>query len=102
MGVGDSGYSVTAMAGRAGSMNYLEAHLRQTKAQLGDWCTCPSRKTPEGQAKIRQLESTAASIATELKRAETESAQAGVSAVAVTRSSDPADPGKLRHIDVYA
>jgi len=33
----------------------LEAQLNTCRAQLEDWTTCPSAKTPEGKAKIKEI-----------------------------------------------
>ena len=42
--------------------------MRTCRAQLADWVTCPSAKTPEGKAKIQQITSKLDSIKEQIKK----------------------------------
>jgi hypothetical protein len=46
----------------------LEAQMRTCRAQLADWVTCPSAKTPEGNAKIEQISFKLDSIEGQIKK----------------------------------
>ena len=94
----------------------LDAELNSARAQLEDWVTCPSAKTPEGKAKIKEVtakfDSIKAQIAKEAKTADLASdklrsntAAAGLTAVQAT--SDIARQNRPNaaiggNIDVYA
>ena len=45
----------------------LDAQMRTARAQLADWVTCPSAKTPQGKEKIKQISEKLASIKNEIK-----------------------------------
>jgi len=74
-----------------------EAQLDKYKVQLADWVHCPSCKTPEGKAKIRELSDKIAAIEQRLKAPRLEKpvqAQARVNA--------PGLGGLGGRVDVYA
>ena len=60
----------------------LEAQMRTCRAQLADWVTCPSAKTPEGKAKIEQISSKLDSIKNQIK-------QSGVSSSSAEPAAQP-------------
>jgi len=63
------GSSVTANSGGTrASSSVLDAQLSSYQRQLADWCNCPSGKTPEGKAKIRELQDKADAVKTQLQR----------------------------------
>lgn len=47
--------SAPASAGKPVRTPGLDAQLNTVRAQLADWVTCPSAKTPEGKAKIKEV-----------------------------------------------
>ena len=69
----------------------LEAQLNRYQVQLADWCNCPSGKTPEGKAKIRQLQDQADAVKAQLERvAATKARQSSASDQANVAPSTPA------------
>lgn len=78
----------------------LDAELNTARAQLEDWVTCPSAKTPEGKAKIREVtakfESIKAQIAKGAKAAD------AVAVAAPPRPVSLPNPAIGSNIDVYA
>ncbi|HTY02222.1 MAG TPA: FlxA-like family protein [Rhodocyclaceae bacterium] len=50
------------------SAGVLEAQLNRFQVQLADWCNCPSGKTPEGKAKIQQIQDKADAVKAQLER----------------------------------
>lgn len=87
----------------------LEAKLNTTRAQLEDWVTCPSAKTPEGKAKVEQLTAKFLAIQQQIavkaeQRSEGEGARAGrVAAAAASTPRAPAFDSPLgQRLDVYA
>jgi hypothetical protein len=78
----------------------LDAQVRTYRAQLADWVTCPSAKTPQGKEKIEQISAKLESVRNQIKKldgtslsattdASTQSAAA--SSDATPRSDDHAD-----------
>jgi hypothetical protein len=57
---------------RAGAQSppNLDAQMRTCRAQLADWVTCPSAKTPEGKAKIEQISTKLDEIKHEIKKSD--------------------------------
>lgn len=49
-------------SGTGGSAGVLETQLARYEIQLTDWCSCPSGKTPDGKAKIQQIQDKAAAV----------------------------------------
>jgi len=69
--------SASASGGmRARTPPNLEAQMRTCRAQLADWVTCPSAKTPEGKAKIEQISSKLDSIKDQIKKSGVSSSSA--------------------------
>jgi hypothetical protein len=64
----------TGLAVTRGSPN-LDAQLQTCRAQLEDWVTCPSAKTPEGKEKIRQITVKFDAIKQQMKAADAATAQ---------------------------
>jgi hypothetical protein len=62
-----------AAAGSAGgagaSPASLDAQLNTCRAQLEDWVTCPSSKTPEGKAKVEALTARFAALERQIEQA---------------------------------
>lgn len=58
----------------------LDAQLQHARGQLQDWVTCPSSKTPEGKAKIRQASEKLEEVKQQIKKADGD--PAGVDGVA--------------------
>ena len=78
----------------------LDAELNTARAQLEDWVTCPSAKTPEGKAKIKEVTAKFDSIKAQIaKEAKTTAAPAPV---APARPASQANPAIGSNIDVYA
>jgi hypothetical protein len=81
----------------------LDAELNTVRAQLEDWVTCPSAKTPEGKAKIKEVtakfDSIKAQIAKEAKATDA-TAVAATAAVPPRPGSQP-NPAIGSNIDVY-
>ena len=73
------------------SVGALQAQLQKCQNQLADWVGCPSGKTPQGQAKIQQIQGQAASIKAQLTRVETQKARQA--AAAQTGTNPAAAPG---------
>jgi len=90
----------------------LEAQMRTCRAQLADWVTCPSAKTPEGKAKIEQITAKLDSIKDQIKKSDgTAPAASGrrveVSGASGLRSNVPTGSGAAEgqvgtHVDTYA
>jgi hypothetical protein len=80
----------------------LDAELSTARAQLEDWVTCPSAKTAEGKAKIKEVtakfDAIKAQIANDAKAAD---ALAAVAVVPPRPASQP-NPAIGSNIDVYA
>lgn len=47
--------TLSSTAGAGSSDTYLNAQLATCRAQLSDWVTCPSAKTPAGKAIIARI-----------------------------------------------
>jgi hypothetical protein len=63
----------------------LDAQVRTYRAQLADWVTCPSAKTPGGKAKIEQISAKLVAVEGQIEKA------------------DGGSPGQLGvHVDTYA
>jgi hypothetical protein len=62
--------SSAGVPGAGGSSGALEAQLNRYQIQLADWCNCPSGKTPEGKAKIQQIQAKADAVQAQLDRIE--------------------------------
>jgi hypothetical protein len=71
----------------------LDAQLNTYRAQLEDWVTCPSAKTPEGKAKIAQ-------ITVEFDAVKKQIAQANINAP--TTAPRAASAAQRNSIDLYA
>ena len=88
----------------------LDAQLNTCRAQLEDWVTCPSAKTPEGKAKIEQITAKYDSIKKQIVKANDATAppaeRAKRSATALVANAEPSrrDAGSTlgRTLDVYA
>jgi hypothetical protein len=59
---------VAGAVGAGTSSGVLEAQLNRYQIQLADWCNCPSGKTPEGKAKIQDLQNKANAVQAQLDR----------------------------------
>lgn len=57
MAISINAYPGTSPIASRASSGYVDAQLAKCQAQLGDWVTCASSKTPEGKAKIASLTS---------------------------------------------
>ena len=84
-------------ASSGASAGALQAQLQKCQNQLADWVDCPSGKTPQGQAKIQQIQSQTASIKAQLARIGTQKTQQPAAATAApganaTASSTPGVP----------
>ena len=55
---------------RARSSPDLDAKVRTYRAQLADWVTCSSAKTPEGKAKIDQISAKLDSVKGQIKKSD--------------------------------
>lgn len=108
-----TGVSPTASAAMpARTAPNLEAQMRTCRAQLADWVTCPSAKTPEGKAKIEQISSKLDSIKDQIKKSAASSSSSMTEkpqapARAARRSDDAVDylaPADRvgSHVDTYA
>lgn len=64
--------------------------MRTCRAQLADWVTCPSAKTPEGKAKIEQITSKLDSIKDQIKQSGDASASRLAKADDPLKSARPA------------
>lgn len=62
--------SSAGVPGAGVSSGALEAQLNRYQIQLADWCNCPSGKTPEGKAKIQQIQAKADAVKAQLDRIE--------------------------------
>jgi hypothetical protein len=72
----------------------LDAQLRTYRAQLADWVTCPSAKTPEGKAKIEQISAKLNSVKSEIKKSDGTSPSATTAPQTMPNDSTrPADGG---------
>ncbi|HEX7747442.1 MAG TPA: FlxA-like family protein [Bordetella sp.] len=78
------GAGIGQMQTPGGSVGALQAQLQKCQNQLADWVGCPSGKTPQGQAKIQQIQSQTASIKAQLARIETQKARQVAAAQAGT------------------
>jgi hypothetical protein len=76
----------------------LDADLAKAEGQLADWVACPSRKTPEGKAKIEEISAKVDTIKAKLKSAD-ESRPTGTDA---TRSTGSAISTLGGVVDAYA
>lgn len=98
----------TAGAATASASPSLNAQLNTCRAQLQDWVTCPSAKTPEGKAKIDQITSRMEAIRAQIEKAgqrkdNQSSAPRAMQATGQTAADPPANGGPLgSQIDVYA
>jgi len=80
----------------------LDAELSTARAQLEDWVTCPSTKTPEGKAKIKEVTAKFDAIKAQIaKNAKAADALAVVAVVPPRPASQP-NPAIGSNIDVYA
>jgi hypothetical protein len=90
----------------------LDAQVRTYRAQLADWITCPSAKTPQGKAKIEQISAKLDSVKQQIKKTDG-SAPAESSMQQATPPDTPraqADPDTYLgpssqigiHVDAYA
>ncbi|MBS0445907.1 MAG: hypothetical protein JSR59_08160 [Proteobacteria bacterium] len=52
----------------AASSASLDAQLSTCRAQLEDWVTCPSSKTPEGKEKVKELTTRYAAIKRQIEQ----------------------------------
>ena len=74
----------------------LDAQLRTYRAQLADWVTCPSAKTPQGKAKIEQISAKLASVENEIKKKSDPASSSGPNA------SPPKPIETDRHVDGHS
>ena len=81
--------SATAIAAAGGATAGFDPQLARVEAQLADWLTCPSRNTPDGKAKIRELTDRIGAIKQRLRSAEIQ-AQIRRPAAASPRGAAPA------------
>jgi hypothetical protein len=81
------GLSITAGTGASPprtSAGVLQSQLNRYQVQLDDWCNCPSGKTPEGKAKIRDLTDKVDALKAQLKQADATPPQGSVAPVAAS------------------
>ncbi|MDQ2802400.1 MAG: hypothetical protein M3Y41_06850 [Pseudomonadota bacterium] len=108
MGVGAIGAGASLSGSAGGSPPSrpatLGADLAKYEAQLSDWTFCASGKSPEGKAKIVQLNDRITSIKTQIHKADRAAIAARAAApapsAAPVRSAGPMALGNL--VDVYA
>jgi hypothetical protein len=48
----------------------LDAQVRTYRAQLADWVTCPSAKTPQGKEKIEQISAKLEAVKNQIKKSD--------------------------------
>lgn len=65
---GVASYAATGTPKRATAN--LDAQLRTCRAQLADWVTCPSAKTPQGKEKIEQISARLESVKNQIKKSD--------------------------------
>jgi len=75
------------------SVGALQAQLQKCQNQLADWVGCPSGKTPQGQAKIQQIQSQTASIKARMARIEMQKAQQAAATLAGASPATASAPG---------
>ena len=98
--------ALPSAGGRGGSSSErrppdLDARLNSCRGQLEDWVTCPSAKTPEGKAKIKEITTRFEAIKQQIKTAD-EAGQKRVrerSPIAAEPSASPgaAQEGRIGH-----
>lgn len=84
---GSAAIGQTPGASPGASAGALQAQLQKCQNQLADWVDCPSGKTPQGQAKIQQIENQTAGIKAQLARIGTQKTQQPAAATAVPGAS---------------
>jgi nicotinic acid mononucleotide adenylyltransferase len=84
----------------------LELGLSRYEAQLADWVTCPSGKSPEGKKKIADLQQKVDSTKDAIKQIETRRSDQRVSApstvTAATLAQAVGRSPRFAGLDVYA
>ncbi len=84
-----------AVAPRAASHRSpsLDAQLETVRGQLQDWVTCPSSKTPEGKAKIRQITEQFEAVKQQIKKADDPQGRADTTTAAEGTAADGESSG---------
>ena len=77
----------------------LDAELNTARARVEDWVTCPSAKTPEGKAKIREVTAEFDAIKAQIAK-EAKAASVAAPAAPPRPASQP-NPAIGSNIDVY-
>ena len=78
--IGSVSSAASAAPQQKTSSGGLQADKAKCEAQLSDWVTCASAKTPEGKAKIAEYTAKLATINAEIKQADQAKAQTSASA----------------------
>jgi FlxA-like protein len=79
----------SSAAGSGSSPVALQAQLDRYTKQLGDWVSCPSGKTAEGQKIIQALEQQISGIKAQIANQGNSTAASGTSSSTSTRASAP-------------
>ena len=95
--VGSAGVATGSDGGA--STGVLEAQLNRYQIQLSDWCNCPSGKTPEGKAKIQQIQDQTDAVKAQLDRlAAAKARQSSVSDQVTVIPVSSAPPGVAERV----
>jgi hypothetical protein len=88
--------SSAAVTGGGASPVALQAQLDRCSKQLGDWVSCASAKTPEGQQVIQALQQKISDLRARIESADSAPPTSGQSPVPTTPSATPpANPPPL-------
>ena len=105
IGSGTSAATASGTTAPAKRTPSLDAELNTARARLEDWITCPSARTPEGKAKIKevtaQFDSIKAQIAKEAKTADLDT-PAAVRPASDTPTADRPNPAIGGNVDIWA
>lgn len=85
------------------SSTSLEAKLSQYKQKLADWVSCPSSKTPEGKAKIKEFSDKVSDTQKRIQtiqtaRQEPPSASAAIKTPVISQTDSSARPNTSQHV----
>jgi hypothetical protein len=87
--------SVSPLPSDHSSNVFLQSQLARCEAQLSDWITCPSGKTPEGKAIIAKISSKISDIKQRMK-------QTGGTTDSTRGARVAASPKEGKQLDLYA
>src|SRR5262249_27968648 len=90
--------ALPGLSGTTGSTVALQAQLLKQRAQLADWESCVSAKTPEGKAHIEALSRELAATQSQIRKIEAAASLQGPSLVTAQRVPAPGHGG----LDVWA